>query len=142
MEQLHRNLGKLHTARNKLDEALRELSRDIYFSSSEVGPEHINTSGGYFLVANIFYTQRKVNFTSPELDGTEKDATGRCIVGDLIHCGHRTVYFANATANQSVKNPSIEKKNVIPRRVGLTKLYNIAGRELASVLRQSSRHLV
>lgn len=59
--QLHRNFGKLHTAQNKLVEALDDLSKDIYCSSLEVGPEHIDTSAGYFLVANIFYAQRKVN---------------------------------------------------------------------------------
>lgn len=58
--QLHRNFGKLHTAQNKLDEAIEDLSKDIYCSSLEVGPEHIDTSAGYFLVANIFYAQRKV----------------------------------------------------------------------------------
>lgn len=60
MIQLHRNFGKLHTAQNKLDEALDDLSKDIYCSSLEVGPEHIDTSAGYFLIANIFYAQRKV----------------------------------------------------------------------------------
>lgn len=60
MEQLHRNFGKLHTAQNKLDEALEDLSKDIYCSSLEVGPEHIDTSAGFFLIANIFYAQRKV----------------------------------------------------------------------------------
>ncbi|CAM9150902.1 unnamed protein product [Scytosiphon promiscuus] len=58
--QLHRNFGKLHTAQNKLDEALDDLSKDVYCSSLEVGPEHIDTSAGYFLIANIFYAQRKV----------------------------------------------------------------------------------
>ncbi|CAM9809858.1 unnamed protein product, partial [Phaeothamnion confervicola] len=38
--QLHRNFGKLYTAQNKLDEALRELSKDVYWSSLEAGPEH------------------------------------------------------------------------------------------------------
>ncbi len=59
-KQLHRNFGKLHTAQNKLDEALEDLSKDIYCSSLEVGPEHIDTSAGFFLIANIFYAQRKV----------------------------------------------------------------------------------
>ncbi|CAM9609591.1 unnamed protein product [Pylaiella littoralis] len=58
--QLHRNFGKLHTAQNKLDEAIEDLSKDIYCSSLEVGPEHIDTSAGFFLIANIFYAQRKV----------------------------------------------------------------------------------
>lgn len=63
-EQLHRNFGKLHTAQNKLDEALDDLSKDVYWSSLEVGPEHIDTSAGFFLIANIFYAQRKVTWKS------------------------------------------------------------------------------
>ena len=43
-----------------MDEALDDLCKDIYCSSLEVGPEHIDTSAGYFLMANIFYAQRKV----------------------------------------------------------------------------------
>ncbi|CAM9457164.1 unnamed protein product, partial [Ascophyllum nodosum] len=60
LKQLHRNFGKLLTAQNKLDEAIGAFSKDIYCSSLEVGPEHIDASAGYFLVANIFYAQRKV----------------------------------------------------------------------------------
>ena len=44
-----------------MDEALDDLCKDIYCSSLEVGPEHIDTSAGYFLIANIFYAQRKVS---------------------------------------------------------------------------------
>jgi hypothetical protein len=58
--QLHRNFGKLFTAQGKLSEALEELSKDIYCSSLEVGPEHIDTSAGYFLMGNVFYSERKV----------------------------------------------------------------------------------
>ncbi|GMH87027.1 hypothetical protein TrVE_jg13489 [Triparma verrucosa] len=59
--QLHRNFGKLYTAQDKLDEALKELAKDIYHSSLEVGPEHIDTSGGFFHMANIFYIQNKID---------------------------------------------------------------------------------
>mmetsp|Transcript_27614 Transcript_27614/g.36233 ORF Transcript_27614/g.36233 Transcript_27614/m.36233 type:complete len:408 (+) Transcript_27614:114-1337(+) len=58
--QLHRNFGKLYTAQDKLEDALKELAKDIYCSASEVGPEHVDTSAGYFLMANIFYKQRKI----------------------------------------------------------------------------------
>jgi len=58
--QLHRNLGKLYSAQGKLTEALEELAKDVYCSSAEVGPEHINTSAGYFFMASIFYTQHRV----------------------------------------------------------------------------------
>ena len=55
--QLHRNFGKLYSAQGKLDEALQELAKDIYCSSLEVGPEHVDTSAGYYHMASIFYTQ-------------------------------------------------------------------------------------
>ncbi|KAJ8608269.1 hypothetical protein CTAYLR_007267 [Chrysophaeum taylorii] len=58
--QLHRNIGKLHLSQNKLDEALAELSHDIYFSSLEMGPEHIETSVGYYHIASVFYAQHKI----------------------------------------------------------------------------------
>jgi len=58
--QLSRNFGKLYSAQGKLDKALEELSKDIYFSSLEVGPEHVDTSGGYFHMGNIFFTQHKI----------------------------------------------------------------------------------
>ena len=59
--QLHRNFGKLYTAQDKLDEALKELAKDVYHSSLEVGPEHVDTSGGFFHMANIFYIQNKID---------------------------------------------------------------------------------
>ena len=55
--QLHRNFGKLYSAKGRLDEALQELAKDIYCSSLEVGPEHVDTSAGYYHMASIFYTQ-------------------------------------------------------------------------------------
>jgi hypothetical protein len=44
----------------QLDKALEELSKDIYCSSLDVGPEHISTSPGYFFMADVLYAQRKV----------------------------------------------------------------------------------
>ena len=58
--QLHRNFGKLYSAKGKLDEALQELAKDIYCSSLEVGPEHVDTSAGYYHMASIFYTQHRI----------------------------------------------------------------------------------
>lgn len=58
--QLHRNFGKLYSAQGKLNEALQELVKDVYCSSLEVGPEHVNTSAGYYYMASIFYTQHRV----------------------------------------------------------------------------------
>lgn len=109
MEQLHRNLGKLNIARDKLDEALRELSQDIYFSSSEVGPEHIDTSGGYFLVANILYAQRKVNSTSTELDWTEKMLPGAVLL-DILSIVDRGRVFRECN-HKSFSRKRLDGKN-------------------------------
>lgn len=142
MEQLHRNLGKLNIARDKLDEALRELSQDIYFSSSEVGPEHIDTSGGYFLVANILYAQRKVNSTSTELDWTEKMLPGAVLL-DILSIVDRGRVFSRVQPRIIQSKKTRREKLSFPLfLVGWENLCNIAGRELVSVLRQSSRHLV
>ena len=47
-------------AKGKHHEALQQLAHDIYFSSLEVGPEHIDTAAGYFHMANIFRSQNRV----------------------------------------------------------------------------------
>ena len=45
----------------KHDEALRQLANDVYFSSLQVGPEHIETAGGYYYIATVFYLQRRID---------------------------------------------------------------------------------
>jgi tetratricopeptide (TPR) repeat protein len=58
--QLHRNFGKLYAGQGKHVEALQQLAHDVYFSSLEVGPEHVDTAAGYFHMANIFSSQNRV----------------------------------------------------------------------------------
>ena len=58
--QLHRNFGKLYASQGKYQEALRQLSNDVYYSSLEIGPEHVDTAGGYYHMANIFYSQNRI----------------------------------------------------------------------------------
>mmetsp|Transcript_30517 Transcript_30517/g.93320 ORF Transcript_30517/g.93320 Transcript_30517/m.93320 type:complete len:407 (-) Transcript_30517:160-1380(-) len=58
--QLRRNFGKLYAAQGRYDDALRQLADDIYYSSLRVGPEHIDTSGGYYQLANVFYAMNKI----------------------------------------------------------------------------------
>ena len=58
--QLRRNFGRLYASQSKFDEALRQLADDVYYSSLMVGPEHIDTSGGYFQLGNVFYSMNKV----------------------------------------------------------------------------------
>jgi tetratricopeptide (TPR) repeat protein len=58
--QLRRNFGKLYAAQGKYEEALRQLADDVYYSSLMVGPEHIDTSGGLFQLANVFFSMNQV----------------------------------------------------------------------------------
>lgn len=58
--QLHRNLGKLHFANGNLEDALIELSHDIYCSALDSGPEHVDAAPGYFHAASVFYAQHKI----------------------------------------------------------------------------------
>jgi len=58
--QLRRNFGRLYASQSKFDEALRQLADDVYYSSLMVGPEHIDTSGGYFQMGNVFYSTNKI----------------------------------------------------------------------------------
>jgi tetratricopeptide (TPR) repeat protein len=59
--QLYRNFGKLYASQGKYDEALRQLANDIYFSSLQSGPEHVETAGGYYYMATVFYLQSKID---------------------------------------------------------------------------------
>jgi tetratricopeptide (TPR) repeat protein len=59
--QLYRNFGKLYASQGKYDEALRQLANDIYFSSLQSGPEHVDTAGGYYYMATVFYLQSKID---------------------------------------------------------------------------------
>ena len=58
--QLRRNFGRLYASQSRFDEALRQLADDVYYSSLMVGPEHIDTSGGYFQLGNVFYSMNKI----------------------------------------------------------------------------------
>ena len=58
--QLHRNFGKLFLARGKFQEALEHTAKDVYNMSLEVGPDHVDVTGGYYLLALIFVEMNKV----------------------------------------------------------------------------------
>jgi hypothetical protein len=58
--QLHRNFGKLYASQKRYDEALEQLAKDVYYSSLQNGPEHLETSSGYFYMANVFLLQQHV----------------------------------------------------------------------------------
>ncbi|KAM8831090.1 zinc finger MYND domain-containing protein 12 [Synchiropus picturatus] len=58
--QLHRSLGRLHTATGNLDAALFHFANDIYFASEESGPDSTAACSGYFLMAAVFVRQKKM----------------------------------------------------------------------------------
>eukprot|EP00937_MAST-01D_sp_MAST-1D-sp2_P000511 g511.t1 len=58
--QLHRNFGKLYAAQGKYQQSLQQLSQDVYYSSLEIGPEHVDTAGGFYHMANVFYAQNRI----------------------------------------------------------------------------------
>jgi len=58
--QLHRNFGKLYASQGRYQDALQQLASDVYFSSLEIGPEHVDTAGGFYHMANIFYAQNRI----------------------------------------------------------------------------------
>ncbi|XP_078110062.1 zinc finger MYND domain-containing protein 12 [Sander vitreus] len=58
--QLHRSLGRLHTATGNLEAALLNFADDIYFASEEYGLDSTVTCGGYFLMADVFTKQGKM----------------------------------------------------------------------------------
>lgn len=56
--QLYHNFGLLYAAQGKHQDALEQLAKDVYYSALVYGPEHINTTGGYFQLGNVFYAQK------------------------------------------------------------------------------------
>uniref|UniRef100_A0A8C2WZV2 Zinc finger, MYND-type containing 12 n=1 Tax=Cyclopterus lumpus TaxID=8103 RepID=A0A8C2WZV2_CYCLU len=58
--QLHRSLGRLHTATGNLEAALFHFANDIYFASEEYGLDSTVTCGGFFLMADVFAKQEKI----------------------------------------------------------------------------------
>ncbi|XP_021273460.1 zinc finger MYND domain-containing protein 12 [Numida meleagris] len=62
--RLHRSLGLLYAADGNFEQALYHLANDIYFASSAFGLKSIETSGGYFHMANIFFHQNKMDIAN------------------------------------------------------------------------------
>ncbi|NXT20593.1 ZMY12 protein, partial [Syrrhaptes paradoxus] len=59
--QLHRSLGLFCAAEGNFEQALYHLANDVYLASSTFGVKSIETSGGYFHMANIFLRQNKMD---------------------------------------------------------------------------------
>ncbi|NXE85015.1 ZMY12 protein, partial [Cochlearius cochlearius] len=59
--KLHRGLGLFCAAEGNFEQALYHLANDIYLASSTFGLKSIETSGGYFHMANVFFRQNKMD---------------------------------------------------------------------------------
>ncbi|NXD29939.1 ZMY12 protein, partial [Spelaeornis formosus] len=59
--KLHRGLGLLTIAEGNLEQALYHLANYIYLATAEFGLNSVEVSGGYFLMANIFFHQKKMD---------------------------------------------------------------------------------
>ncbi|NXK52031.1 ZMY12 protein, partial [Chauna torquata] len=62
--RLHRSLGLLCAAEGNFEQALYHLANDIYLASSTFGLKSIETSGGCFHMANIFFRQNKMDIAN------------------------------------------------------------------------------
>uniref|UniRef100_A0A8C0ICK6 Zinc finger MYND-type containing 12 n=1 Tax=Bubo bubo TaxID=30461 RepID=A0A8C0ICK6_BUBBB len=62
--KLHRSLGLFCAAEENFEQALYHLANDIYLASSMFGLKSIETSGGYFHMANIFFRQNKMDIAN------------------------------------------------------------------------------
>ncbi|EAY13403.1 MYND finger family protein [Trichomonas vaginalis G3] len=52
--QLSRNFGKLYTSKLQYDKALKHFASDVYFTALQKGPDHIETSVGFYFMGNVF----------------------------------------------------------------------------------------
>ena len=52
--ELHRQFGMLYVKQGKLHDAIKSYASDVYHSSLEYGPEHIETSVGIFHMGSTF----------------------------------------------------------------------------------------
>ncbi|NXN76479.1 ZMY12 protein, partial [Himantopus himantopus] len=62
--KLHRSLGLFCAAEGNFEQALYHLANDIYLASSTFGLKSIETSGGYFHMANVFFRQNKMDIAN------------------------------------------------------------------------------
>ncbi|NXQ92030.1 ZMY12 protein, partial [Nyctibius grandis] len=62
--EVHRSLGLLCAAEGNFEQALYHLANDIYLASSTFGLKSIETSRGYFHMANVFFQQNKMDIAN------------------------------------------------------------------------------
>ena len=58
--RLHKSFGTLFTELGRYDEALKEITENIYLESVAKGPEHYSLCKSYFIMGKIFELQGKL----------------------------------------------------------------------------------
>jgi tetratricopeptide (TPR) repeat protein len=58
--QLYRNFGKLYVSQGDPERALGNFANAVYYSALAVGPEHIDTTTGYFQMGTIFHGEGRL----------------------------------------------------------------------------------
>ncbi|XP_066499577.1 zinc finger MYND domain-containing protein 12 isoform X2 [Hoplias malabaricus] len=64
LHKLHRSLGRLYTALGNYHSALLHFANDVYYASEELGLNSVETARGYFLMANVFLKQEKLEIAN------------------------------------------------------------------------------
>ena len=70
--ELHRQFGLLYVKQGKLYEAIKSYAHDVYHSSLEYGPEHIETSVGIFHMGSTFLLSHKAGSTTGTAGQSDK----------------------------------------------------------------------
>ena len=58
--ELHRNFGEVYMMKGKPSSALKQFAYSVYHRSVHSGPEHVETSRGYYDCANVFFEMHKI----------------------------------------------------------------------------------
>ena len=74
--ELHRQFGLLYVKQNKLHDAIKSYAYDIYHSSLEYGPEHIETSVGIFHMGNTFLSSHQTGHATSSVAASGGSAEG------------------------------------------------------------------
>lgn len=82
--QLYRNFGKLYASQGRFNDALKQLALDVYYSSLESGPEHIDTAGGYFYMADVFFSSPPSANADPMSAGSNQNIENALALYDKV----------------------------------------------------------
>ncbi|XP_036435057.1 zinc finger MYND domain-containing protein 12 isoform X2 [Colossoma macropomum] len=88
LHQLHRNLGRLYTALGNYESALLHFANDVYYASEEFGLNTVETAGGYYLMAEVFSKQEKLDIANSLY--SQVASTWHAHLSKLVECYNQT----------------------------------------------------